>query len=65
MAELKRSDCFYMFSFNHQIPLDMSTLTDAEKKIRIEARKPKTVIKVEDAYKDTFDRKKYLRFIKK
>lgn len=43
----------------------MSTLTDAEKKIRMEARKPKIVVKIEDDYEDRFDRKRYLRFVKK
>lgn len=48
-----------------QLPLDLSTLTDEERKRRLESRKPQIVIKVEEDLDDNFSAKKYLRYIKK
>lgn len=48
-----------------QLPLDVSTLSEAERKARIEARKPKRKIKIEEEVEDNFDSKKYLKYIKK
>ncbi|XP_012252772.1 39S ribosomal protein L55, mitochondrial [Athalia rosae] len=48
-----------------QLPLDLSTLTEAERKARLAARRPKTMIKIEDELEDTFNPKKYLKYIKK
>ncbi|CAD7086081.1 unnamed protein product [Hermetia illucens] len=48
-----------------KLPLDVSTLSEAERKARIEARKPKRKIKIEEEVEDNFDSKKYLKYIKK
>jgi large subunit ribosomal protein L55 len=40
-------------------------LTDAERKSRLERRKPKTKIKVVEEIDDQFNANKYLKFMKK
>lgn len=54
-----------LIRFLFQLPLDLSTLTDAERKARIDSRKPKQKIKVQESFDDSFNSKKYLKFIKK
>lgn len=53
--------CFFFL----QMSLDLATLTDEQKRLRLEARKPKKVVKIEEDLDDSFDAKRYLRFIKK
>ncbi|XP_055850184.1 39S ribosomal protein L55, mitochondrial [Episyrphus balteatus] len=48
-----------------KLPLDLSTLTEAERKARIDARKPRKKIKIEEEVEDTFNSKKYLKYIKR
>lgn len=48
-----------------QLPLDLSTLSEAERKARIDSRKPKQKIKVQESFDDSFNSKKYLKFVKK
>ena len=48
-----------------KLPLDLSTLTEAERKARMDSRKPKQKIVVQAAYDDSFNSKKYLKFVKK
>ncbi|KAL5283170.1 MRPL55 family protein [Megaselia abdita] len=48
-----------------KLPLDLSTLTEVEKKARLDARKPRKLIKIEDEVEDNFNSKKYLKFLKK
>ncbi|XP_046742160.1 39S ribosomal protein L55, mitochondrial [Diprion similis] len=49
-----------------KLPLNLATLSEAERKLRLIARKPKTFIKIEeDIDDDDFDAKKYLKFVKK
>lgn len=55
--------CF--FYFFEQLPLDLSTLTEAERKARVDKRKPRQVIRVMEELEDNFDSDKYLKFIRK
>lgn len=48
-----------------QLPLDLSTLSEEERKSRVEKRKPKRKVKVTDDIEDDFNAKKYLKFMKK
>ncbi|KAJ0179977.1 hypothetical protein K1T71_004568 [Dendrolimus kikuchii] len=48
-----------------KLPLDLSQLSEDERKIRLEKRKPKKKVKIIDDIEDDFNAKKYLRFIKK
>ncbi|KAK4875713.1 hypothetical protein RN001_012135 [Aquatica leii] len=48
-----------------KLPLNIWTLSEAERKHRLELRKPKQKIKYEDDIEDDFDSKRYLNFIKK
>lgn len=48
-----------------KLPLDLSTLTDAERKARLDARKPRKKIKIEDEVVDNFNANKYLKYLKK
>lgn len=47
------------------LPFDISQLSDAERKARIDKRKPKRKIKIEAEVDDKFNASKYLKFIKK
>ncbi|XP_073819960.1 mitochondrial ribosomal protein L55 [Musca autumnalis] len=48
-----------------KLPLDLSTLTEAERKARLEARKPRRKINVVEEVEDNFNAKKYMKYIKK
>ncbi|XP_044743588.1 39S ribosomal protein L55, mitochondrial [Chrysoperla carnea] len=48
-----------------KLPLDLSTLSEAERRARLEKRKPKKKIKIEEDIDDGFDTKKYLKYMKK
>uniref|UniRef100_A0AAG5CSM3 39S ribosomal protein L55, mitochondrial n=1 Tax=Anopheles atroparvus TaxID=41427 RepID=A0AAG5CSM3_ANOAO len=48
-----------------KLPLDLSLLSEAERKSRIEKRKPKQKIRIEDDVEDTFNANKYLKYMKK
>ncbi|XP_055319969.1 39S ribosomal protein L55, mitochondrial [Sitodiplosis mosellana] len=48
-----------------QLPLDLTTLTEEERKRRLESRKPQIVMKVEEDLEDNFSARKYLRYVKK
>ncbi|XP_063704632.1 large ribosomal subunit protein mL55 [Culicoides brevitarsis] len=48
-----------------KLPLDLSTLTEAERKARVLKRKPKKKIVVEEELEDTYSAKKYLKYVKK
>ena len=47
------------------LPIDLSQLTDAERKARIEKRKPKRKVKIEVEVDDKFNANKYLKYMKK
>lgn len=47
------------------LPLDLTTLTEEQKKRRLEKRKPKIKIKIQDDIEDDFDENRYLKFKKK
>lgn len=48
-----------------QLPLDMSTLTEDQRKQRLKLRREPVKLKVEEDLDDSFNAKKYLRYIKK
>ncbi|XP_052889877.1 39S ribosomal protein L55, mitochondrial [Anopheles moucheti] len=48
-----------------KLPLDLSQLSEAERKARIEKRKPKQKIRIDDDVEDTFNANKYLKYLKK
>lgn len=48
-----------------QLPLDLSTLSDEERKMRLEKRKPKKKVKISEDVEDNFSAKKYLKYLKK
>ncbi|EDV44374.1 uncharacterized protein Dana_GF18943 [Drosophila ananassae] len=48
-----------------KLPLDLSTLSDSERKARLEARKPRKKVKIMEEVEDNFNAKKYMKYIKK
>ena len=48
-----------------QLPLDLSTLSEAERLARLEKRKPKQKVKIEEDIEDDFDARKYVHLLKK
>ncbi|ALC46069.1 mRpL55 [Drosophila busckii] len=48
-----------------KLPLDLSTLSEAERKARLEARKPRKKVKILEEVDDNFNAKKYMKYIKK
>uniref|UniRef100_A0A1A9X193 39S ribosomal protein L55, mitochondrial n=1 Tax=Glossina brevipalpis TaxID=37001 RepID=A0A1A9X193_9MUSC len=48
-----------------KLPLDLSTLSEAERKARLEARKPRKKLKVIEEIEDNFNARKYMKYIKK
>ncbi|CAH2992109.1 unnamed protein product [Chilo suppressalis] len=48
-----------------KLPLDLSLLSEDERKIRLEKRKPKKKVKITDDLEDNFNAKKYLKYLKK
>lgn len=48
-----------------KLPLDLSTLSEAERMARLERRKPKKKVKIEEDIEDDFDARKYVHFLKK
>lgn len=48
-----------------KLPFDLSTLTEAERKARLEKRKPKMKVEIREEIDDKFSANKYLNFIKK
>ncbi|CAG9860562.1 unnamed protein product [Phyllotreta striolata] len=48
-----------------KLPLNIWTLSEAERKARLEDRKPKKKVKIVDDIEDSFDSKKYLKYLKK
>ncbi|XP_071444076.1 large ribosomal subunit protein mL55 [Hetaerina americana] len=47
------------------LPIDLSSLSEEEMKQRLEKRKPKKKIKIEEDITDDFDVNKYAKYIKK
>ncbi|VVC30527.1 Ribosomal protein L55, mitochondrial [Cinara cedri] len=48
-----------------KLPLDINSISEEERKRRIEARRPKQKVKVVEELEDSFDRNKYLKYFKK
>lgn len=48
-----------------QLPLDLSALSEEERKARLEKRKPKRKVKITEIVEDNYNAKKYLKYLKK
>ncbi|RZC34272.1 39S ribosomal protein L55, mitochondrial, partial [Asbolus verrucosus] len=48
-----------------KLPLNIWTLSEAERKAKLESRKPKKKVKFEDDIDDNYDANKYLKYMKK
>lgn len=48
-----------------QLPLDVSMLTEEQRRQRLDSRKPRVSVKIEEDLEDSYNAKKYLRYIKK
>ncbi|XP_066253297.1 large ribosomal subunit protein mL55 [Euwallacea similis] len=48
-----------------KLPLNVWTLSEDDRKARLEKRKPKTKVVIEEDLEDSFDSKKYLKYLKK
>ncbi|XP_044271758.1 39S ribosomal protein L55, mitochondrial [Tribolium madens] len=48
-----------------KLPLNIWILSEAERKARLEARKPKKKVRYEDDIDDSFDANKYVKYLKK
>ncbi|KAJ3643549.1 hypothetical protein Zmor_026251 [Zophobas morio] len=48
-----------------KLPLNIWTLSEAERKAKLESRKPKKKVKFVDDFEDTYDANKYLKYLKK
>ncbi|CAG9764194.1 unnamed protein product [Ceutorhynchus assimilis] len=48
-----------------KLPLNIWTLTEAQRKARLEQRKPKKKVVIEDDLEDSFDSSNYLKYLKK
>ncbi|CAH1644223.1 unnamed protein product [Spodoptera littoralis] len=48
-----------------KLPIDLSKLSEDERKLRLEKRKPKRKVKIVDDIQDDYNAKKYLKYIKK
>jgi large subunit ribosomal protein L55 len=53
------------FSMYLQLPLDLSTLSEEEQRARLERRKPKKKVKIEEDIEDGFDARQYVHLLKK
>lgn len=47
-----------------KLPLDITTLSELDRKLILESRKPKTKVEIEDEVEDNFDENKYLKIAK-
>lgn len=48
-----------------KLPLDLNTLSEADRKARLEARKPRKKVKTMEEVEDTYNAKKYMKYIRK
>ncbi|XP_058464354.1 large ribosomal subunit protein mL55 [Malaya genurostris] len=48
-----------------KLPLDLSLLSEADRKARLEKRKPKQILRIEDEVEDNFNARKYISFVKR
>lgn len=56
---------FLLVSIILQLPLNIWTLSEAERKARLEMRKPKSRVQYQDDLDDSYDANKYLKYIQK
>lgn len=47
------------------LPVDLSKLSEADRKMRMDKRKPKSKVKIEKEVQDNFKASKYLGYMKK
>lgn len=65
MKQIWGNDIYLLHIFHSvQLPLDLSTLSEAERKSRLEARKPRKKVKIMDEVEDNFNARKYMKYIK-
>ncbi|XP_074036378.1 mitochondrial ribosomal protein L55 [Leptinotarsa decemlineata] len=48
-----------------KLPLNIWTLSESERKAKLDARKPKKKVSIEEDLEDSYDSKKYLKYLKK
>ncbi|CAH0727871.1 unnamed protein product, partial [Brenthis ino] len=48
-----------------KLPLDLMLLSEEERKLRLERRKPKRKVKIAESVEDNYNARKYLKYIKK
>ncbi|XP_055692233.1 39S ribosomal protein L55, mitochondrial [Lutzomyia longipalpis] len=48
-----------------RLPLDLNTLSEEERKVRLDRRKPKKKIRVYEEVEDSFSSQKYIKMLKK
>ncbi|KAK9877314.1 hypothetical protein WA026_017708 [Henosepilachna vigintioctopunctata] len=48
-----------------KLPLNIWTLSEAERKAKLERRRPKKKVKYEDDFEDNYDSSKYLKYMTK
>jgi large subunit ribosomal protein L55 len=48
-----------------QLPLDLSTVSEAERMARLQRRKPKKKVQIVEDIEDSFDPRQYVRLLKK
>ncbi|KAG5887489.1 hypothetical protein JTB14_023675 [Gonioctena quinquepunctata] len=48
-----------------KLPLNIWTLSESERRARLESRKPKKTVSIEDDIEDSYDSRKYLKYLKK
>ncbi|KAI4461625.1 39s ribosomal protein l55 mitochondrial [Holotrichia oblita] len=48
-----------------KLPINIWTLSEAERKLRLDQRKPKKKVKIEDDLDDSYDSRRYLKYLKK
>ncbi len=56
---------YYFLLFFFQLPLDVTTLSESERQIRLMRRKPKQKIVIEEEIEDSFDVNRYSHLWKK
>lgn len=59
LCHFMRKKCFL------QLPINIWTLSEAERRARLEKRKPKQKVKIEEDLDDEFDSSKYIKYLKK
>ncbi|CAH1154061.1 unnamed protein product [Phaedon cochleariae] len=48
-----------------KLPINIWTLSEAERRAKLEDRKPKKKVQIQDDLEDSYDSKKYLKYLRK